>query len=103
MTALVGSSGSGKSTIFGLLERFYLPMTGEIFLDGKDISTLNLRWLRRHMSIVSQDPVLFSMTIYESIEHGLVGTKHENVSLFLNIFEEQVVVFVLEYDLLMGI
>lgn len=81
MIALVGASGSGKSTIFGLLERFYLPMSGEVFLDGKDISTLNLRWLRRHIAIVSQEPILFSTTIYESIAHGLVGTEHENVGL----------------------
>ena len=80
VVALVGASGSGKSTIFGLLERFYLPMSGEVFLDGNDISKLNLKWLRRHMAIVSQDPVLFSITIFESIAHGLVGTEYENVS-----------------------
>jgi ATP-binding cassette subfamily B (MDR/TAP) protein 1 len=80
MVALVGASGSGKSTIVGLLERFYLPMEGEIFLDGRDITTLNLRWLRQHMAIVSQEPVLFSTTIYESILHGLVNTEHANAS-----------------------
>ncbi|CBY01299.1 similar to multidrug resistance protein 1 [Plenodomus lingam JN3] len=80
MVALVGASGSGKSTIVGLLERFYLPMEGQIYLDGKDITTLNLRWLRQHMAIVSQEPVLFSTTIYESIVHGLVNTEHANVS-----------------------
>lgn len=80
MVALVGASGSGKSTIFGLLERFYLPMSGQVFLDGRDVSTLNLKWLRKHISIVSQEPVLFSITIYESIAHGLVGTEFEHVS-----------------------
>ncbi|KAF1972708.1 leptomycin B resistance protein pmd1 [Bimuria novae-zelandiae CBS 107.79] len=80
MVALVGASGSGKSTIFGLLERFYLPMKGQVFLDGRDISTLNLKWLRRHVAIVSQEPVLFSITIYESIAHGLVGTEFEHAS-----------------------
>lgn len=80
MLALVGASGSGKSTIFGLLERFYLPMSGQILLDGKDISELNLKWLRRNITIVSQEPVLFSSTVYESIAHGLVGTEHEDVS-----------------------
>ncbi|KAH9878207.1 hypothetical protein J1614_003424 [Plenodomus biglobosus] len=80
MIALVGASGSGKSTIVGLLERFYLPMDGTIYLDGKDITTLNLRWLRQHIAIVSQEPVLFSTTIYESIAHGLVNTEHANVS-----------------------
>lgn len=80
MVALVGASGSGKSTIVGLLERFYLPMEGQIFLDGKDISTLNLRWLRQHIAIVSQEPVLFSTTVYESILHGLVNTEYADAS-----------------------
>ena len=80
MVALVGASGSGKSTIVGLLERFYLPMEGQILLDGKDISKLNLRWLRQHMAIVSQEPVLFSTTVYESIVHGLVNTEYANAS-----------------------
>ncbi|KAF2133841.1 P-loop containing nucleoside triphosphate hydrolase protein [Dothidotthia symphoricarpi CBS 119687] len=78
--ALVGASGSGKSTIVGLLERFYLPMEGQILLDGRDITTLNLQWLRQHMAIVSQEPILFSTTIYESIEHGLVNTEFANAS-----------------------
>lgn len=78
MVALVGASGSGKSTIFGLLERFYLPMSGQVFLDGHDINKLNLKWLRRHMAIVSQEPILFSTTIYEGIAHGLVGTEYEH-------------------------
>lgn len=72
-TALVGASGSGKSTIVGLVERFYEPVRGSIYLDGCDISTLNLRWLRQQVSIVSQEPVLFSTTIYENIRYGLVG------------------------------
>jgi len=80
MTAIVGPSGSGKSTLFGLVERFYSPLSGDILLDGQDIRNLNLRWLRGNMSLVSQEPVLFSATIYESIEHGLIGTEHENVS-----------------------
>ncbi|OCK83169.1 P-loop containing nucleoside triphosphate hydrolase protein [Lepidopterella palustris CBS 459.81] len=78
MTAIVGASGSGKSTLFGLIERFYLPLAGEVLLDGINISALNLRWLRRNISLVSQEPVLFSTTIYESIAHGLVGTEYEN-------------------------
>lgn len=78
MIALVGASGSGKSTIVGLLERFYLPMEGEILLDGVDITTLNLRWLRQHIALVSQEPILFSVTIYESIAHGLANTDYAN-------------------------
>jgi len=77
-TALVGASGSGKSTIVGLVERFYDPVRGQLFLDGHDLSQLNLRWLRTHISLVAQEPVLFGTTIYENILHGLIGTKHEH-------------------------
>lgn len=80
VTALVGASGSGKSTIVGLVERFYDPVAGKVFLDGHDVSTLNLRWLREQISLVSQEPVLFGTTIYGNVCHGLIGTKHENAS-----------------------
>src|SRR4029077_10013758 len=71
-TAIVGPSGSGKSTIASLLERFYQPVGGQILLDGHDISTLNLRWLRRQIALVSQDPILFSATIFDNIAYGLI-------------------------------
>ncbi|PNP47775.1 hypothetical protein THARTR1_10460 [Trichoderma harzianum] len=77
-TALVGPSGSGKSTIIGLLERFYRPVGGEILLDGHNIQSLNLRWLRKQISLVGQEPVLFSATIFENIKFGLTGTPFEN-------------------------
>lgn len=76
-TALVGASGSGKSTIVGLVERFYDPVGGRVYLDGHDISTLNLRWMRQQISLVSQEPTLFGTTIFGNIQHGLIGTKHE--------------------------
>ncbi|KAI5302856.1 GTPase-activating protein [Ascosphaera pollenicola] len=75
VTALVGPSGSGKSTIVGLLERFYNPVQGQVLLDGHDISKLNVSWLRQQISLVSQEPVLFSTTIYGNIRHGLIGSK----------------------------
>ncbi|KAJ4011794.1 hypothetical protein NW766_007094 [Fusarium irregulare] len=78
VTAVVGSSGSGKSSIIGLLERFYEPISGQILLDGHDIKDLSLRWLRQQMSLVIQEPVLFSTTVRENISHGLLGTKYEN-------------------------
>ncbi|KAF7937331.1 uncharacterized protein EAE98_001645 [Botrytis deweyae] len=80
MTALVGASGSGKSTIVGLVERFYDPVGGQVLIDGHDVSTLNLRWLRQQISLVSQEPTLFGTSIFENIRHGLIGTKfeHEN-------------------------
>ncbi|KAI5864665.1 P-loop containing nucleoside triphosphate hydrolase protein [Durotheca rogersii] len=79
-TALVGTSGSGKSTIVGLVERFYDPVAGRVLLDGHDVSTLNLRWLRQQMALVSQEPTLFGTTIYNNIRHGLIGTRFQNES-----------------------
>lgn len=75
--ALVGSSGSGKSTIIGLLERFYAPIGGSITIDGRPIESLNIKWLRRQMALVSQEPTLFSCSIYENIAYGLIGTEFE--------------------------
>lgn len=79
-TALVGASGSGKSTIVGLVERFYTPVAGQVLLDGHDIEELNLRWLRSQISLVAQEPVLFGTSIMNNILHGLIGTEHENAS-----------------------
>ena len=72
--ALVGPSGCGKSTVISLIERFYDPTRGSIFLDGQDISTLNIRDYRSHIALVSQEPVLYSGTIRENI---LLGTEAE--------------------------
>jgi len=80
VTALVGASGSGKSTIIGLVERFYDPVAGNIYLDGHDIGQLNLKWLRENISLVSQEPVLFGTTIFKNVCHGLIGTEWENAS-----------------------
>uniref|UniRef100_A0A8C0AWX8 ABC-type xenobiotic transporter n=1 Tax=Buteo japonicus TaxID=224669 RepID=A0A8C0AWX8_9AVES len=68
--ALVGASGCGKSTTVHLLQRFYDPVQGEITLDGQDIRTLNVKWLRENIGIVSQEPVLFATTIAENIRYG---------------------------------
>lgn len=78
--ALVGTSGSGKSTIVGLLERFYNPVSGLITFDGKDITKLNTRWLRQQIALVSQEPTLFAVTIFENVCYGLIGTPYENAS-----------------------
>lgn len=77
-TALVGASGSGKSTIVGLVERFYDPVGGDVLLDGVNVQELNLHWLRQQISLVQQEPVLFATTIYHNIRHGLIGTQYEH-------------------------
>ncbi|KAF2194218.1 ATP-binding cassette transporter ABC4 [Zopfia rhizophila CBS 207.26] len=79
-TALVGASGSGKSTIVGLVERFYDPIRGEVLLDGRDVQQLNPSWLRQHISLVQQEPVLFATSVYDNIRHGLIGTSYESAS-----------------------
>ncbi|KAB8087055.1 hypothetical protein EE612_010851, partial [Oryza sativa] len=68
--ALVGESGSGKSTVVALLERFYDPDSGAIFLDGMDLKTLKLTWLRQQIGLVGQEPVLFNGTIRANIAYG---------------------------------
>jgi ATP-binding cassette subfamily B (MDR/TAP) protein 1 len=68
--ALVGQSGSGKSTVVQLVERFFDPQAGSIALDGRDLRSLDLRWLRSVTSLVSQEPTLFATTIYENIAVG---------------------------------
>ena len=68
--AVVGPSGGGKSTIASLLLRFYTPTQGSIKIDGVDISTMNVKSLRRKIGVVSQEPVLFSGTIAENISYA---------------------------------
>ncbi|KAF9353097.1 Multidrug resistance protein 1 [Mortierella sp. AD094] len=68
--ALVGHSGSGKSTIIGLLERFYNPTSGSITLDGIELKDINVRHLRDSIGLVSQEPVLFNATIKQNIMYG---------------------------------
>ncbi|XP_008794734.2 ABC transporter B family member 20-like [Phoenix dactylifera] len=65
--AVVGVLGSGKSTIISLIERFYDPVAGQVLLDGRDLKLFNLRWLRSHMGLVQQEPIIFSTTIRENI------------------------------------
>ncbi|XP_077115094.1 ATP-dependent translocase ABCB1-like [Ranitomeya variabilis] len=79
--ALVGSSGCGKSTSVQLLERFYDPVTGTVFADGKDTKKLNLKWLRSQMGIVSQEPMLFDCSIEENIQYGDLNRQvtHEEI------------------------
>ncbi|KAJ7115594.1 P-loop containing nucleoside triphosphate hydrolase protein [Mycena crocata] len=78
--ALVGASGSGKSTIIALVERFYDPTAGAVMLDGVNVKDLNLKWLRSQIGLVSQEPTLFATTIRGNVAHGLVNTRYEHAS-----------------------
>ena len=79
-TALVGVLGCGKSTIIFLIERFYDPSSGAIELDHTDIKDLDAKWLRSQIGLVSQGPVLFSMSIRENARMGLTGAPLEKVN-----------------------
>uniref|UniRef100_A0A8C1VH80 ATP-binding cassette, sub-family B (MDR/TAP), member 11a n=1 Tax=Cyprinus carpio TaxID=7962 RepID=A0A8C1VH80_CYPCA len=78
-TAFVGPSGSGKSTTIQLIQRFYDPKEGMVTLDGHDIRSLNIQWLRSLIGIVEQEPVLFATTIAENIRYGRPGVTMEEV------------------------
>jgi len=75
---LVGESGSGKSTVISLLERFYDPNSGRILLDGVDLKTFGLSWLRQQMGLVGQEPILFNESIRANIAYGKEGGATED-------------------------
>ncbi|KAL2348926.1 hypothetical protein Fmac_002926 [Flemingia macrophylla] len=77
--ALVGQSGSGKSSVISLILRFYDPTSGRVLIDGKDITRLNLKSLRKHIGLVQQEPALFATSIYENILYGKEGASDSEV------------------------
>jgi len=77
--ALVGPTGSGKSTIVSLLPRFYDPSGGRVLIDGIDVRKMTLHSLRSHIGMVLQDPFLFSATIRENIAYGIEGATDEEI------------------------
>jgi ATP-binding cassette subfamily B protein len=79
MVALVGPSGSGKSSLVNLVIGFLRPTAGKIMLDGKDMQTLDLRTMRKHLSVVPQESVLFDGTIFENIAYGLSDVQSSDV------------------------
>jgi len=96
--ALVGSSGSGKSTIANLILRFYNPMKGQILLDDQNINEIDLTLLRQQIAYVPQEVILFAGTIAENIAYGKVGAtqqeieeaaKKANAFDFINTFPEK--------------
>ena len=76
--AMVGPSGSGKSTIVSLIERFYEPVSGEIKLGNVNIHHIDISWLRQQISLVSQEPVLFNMSIEDNIRYGALSRNVTN-------------------------
>ncbi|CAF1518564.1 unnamed protein product [Adineta ricciae] len=77
--ALVGTYGCGKTTIIQLLERFYDVTHGQLLIDGVDIRKLNLQWIRSHFGLVSQQPILFDLTIAENITYGLENIPMDDI------------------------
>uniref|UniRef100_A0A669QVL9 ATP binding cassette subfamily B member 4 n=1 Tax=Phasianus colchicus TaxID=9054 RepID=A0A669QVL9_PHACC len=77
--ALVGSSGCGKSTTVQLIQRFYDPKEGTITIDGQDLKSLNVRYLREIIGVVNQEPVLFATTIAENIRYGREDVTMEEI------------------------
>lgn len=72
--AFVGPSGSGKSTTVHLIQRFYDPVSGQVLLDGHNLKDMNVMNIRHHIGVVSQEPVLFNMTIRQNL---LMGVDYE--------------------------
>jgi ATP-binding cassette subfamily B (MDR/TAP) protein 1 len=68
--AIVGESGSGKSTVISLVERFYDPQAGEVLIDGINIKSLQLDWIRGKIGLVNQEPLLFMTSIKDNISYG---------------------------------
>ena len=79
MTAFVGQSGAGKSTIINLLPRFYDPQSGKILIDGQDIQEIQLNSLRKNISLVSQDIVLFDETVRTNIAYAKDDASDEEI------------------------
>ncbi|KAF8043116.1 hypothetical protein BT93_A1458 [Corymbia citriodora subsp. variegata] len=78
-TALVGQSGSGKSTVISLIERFYDPQDGEVIIDGINLKEFQLKWIRSKIGLVSQEPVLFACSIKDNIAYGKEGAPLEEI------------------------
>jgi subfamily B ATP-binding cassette protein MsbA len=79
VTAIVGSSGAGKTTLVNLLPRFHSPTMGTIRLDGRDIAGVTLRSLREQIAIVTQETILFNDTVWNNVCYGRPGMPRERV------------------------
>ena len=79
MTALVGGSGAGKTTLADLIPRFYDPTQGKVLIDGVDLREFEINSLRRNMAVVSQDTFIFNTTVQNNIAYGTEGTTEEAI------------------------
>ena len=104
MVAVVGSSGSGKSTIGSMLLRYYDPNHGNIYIDDTNLKDINLTWWRENVGVVSQEPTLFAGTIRDNIAYGCENATMDeireaaikaNCASFVESFHDQ-------YDTLVG-
>uniref|UniRef100_A0A0E0PQT0 MDR-like ABC transporter n=1 Tax=Oryza rufipogon TaxID=4529 RepID=A0A0E0PQT0_ORYRU len=77
--AIVGESGSGKSTVINLVERFYDPQAGEVLIDGMNIKSLRLEWIRGKIGLVNQEPILFMTSIKDNILYGKENATLEEI------------------------
>ena len=110
--AIVGSSGCGKSTTVGLLERFYDPLEGFISLDNRNTKEYNIRWFRSLFGLVSQEPVLFDLSIKDNITFGLQekpaeseieeAAKKANIHSFIATLPQVYVNYIFIYTYLIG-
>ncbi|KAA0184395.1 hypothetical protein HAZT_HAZT005363 [Hyalella azteca] len=98
--ALVGSSGCGKSTVISLIERFYDPEKGKLTINNEDLKGLNVGSVRRGVGLVSQEPLLFDLSIRENIAYGdnsrevpfdeiVAAAKQANISSFIESLPEK--------------
>jgi len=78
-TAIVGPSGMGKSTVVQLIERFYDPQKGAVFVDGHNVKDLNIAWWRNMIGVVEQEPSLFNTSIYENIKYGKPNATRDEI------------------------
>ena len=98
----IGSSGSGKSTIGQLIERFYDIDEGEILIDGINITQYNLISLRKNISYVSQEPVLFNDTVFNNIKYGNPDIKNEDIQKYAKLFKIDDILYEVNFDNLSG-
>lgn len=77
---IVGSTGSGKSTVIQLLLRYYEQDSGEILIDGADIRSIDIKYLRENISVVSQEPILFNTSIRKNIGYGNAAARKKDIN-----------------------